>query len=94
MCGTGIAINPYVTLELPWPEEGDTKMKFLRILKKIMTSTRSMKTDDVGRGETAAMVYGDDVYIVLLHDRALRQLALAESRRVDYRRDAGWPFIR
>jgi hypothetical protein len=69
-------------------------MKLLRILKEIMTSPRSVKTDDAGRGETGAMVYGDDVYVVLLHDRAVRQLALAESRRVDYRCDAGWPFIR
>lgn len=69
-------------------------MKILRILKAIMTSPRSAKTDDTGRGETAAMVYGGDVYVVLLRDRAIRQLALAESRRVDHRRDAGWPFIR
>lgn len=65
-------------------------MKFLRILKEIMTSPRSMKTDDARRGDTAAMDYGDDVYIVLLHDRAVRQLALVESRQ----RGAGWPFIR
>ncbi len=69
-------------------------MKFLRILKEMMTWPRSAKTDDTGGGEIAAMIYGGDVYVVLLRDRVARQLALAESRRVDHRRDAGWPFIR
>ena len=40
------------------------------------------------------MVYVGDIYAVLVRDRAARQLALTERRRVDHRHDAGWPFIR
>jgi len=40
------------------------------------------------------MVYGGDIYAVLVRDRAVRQLALTERRRAHHRRDEGWPFIR
>ncbi len=68
-------------------------MRFLHIIKNIVVPPKSAQTD-TGRGETAAMVYMGDVYAVLLHDRVVRQLARAENRRLDHRREAGWPFIR
>ncbi|MHB8534603.1 MAG: hypothetical protein ACYDBW_04070 [Sulfuricaulis sp.] len=40
------------------------------------------------------MVYGGDIYAVLVRDRAVRRLALTERQRDDRRHDAGWPFIR
>ena len=69
-------------------------MKLLKTLKSKISVLLSAKADDAGRQETAAMVYGGDIYAVLLRDRAVRQLARSESRRLDHRRDAGWPFIR
>ena len=69
-------------------------MKLLKALKSKISILVSAKADDAGRQETAAMVYGGDIYAVLLRDRAVRQLARSENHRVDQRRDAGWPFIR
>ena len=69
-------------------------MKWLKALKRKITALKSAQTDDAGRWETAAMVYGGDIYAVLVRDRAVRQLVRVDSGRVDYRRDAGWPFIR
>lgn len=50
--------------------------------------------DDAGRWETAAMVYGGDIYAVLVRDRAVRHLTRVDNRWADHRHDAGWPFIR
>ena len=69
-------------------------MKWLKALIRTITALKSAQTDDAGRGETAAMVYGGDIYTVLVRDRAERQLTRRDSRWMDYRRDAGWPFIR
>lgn len=69
-------------------------MKLLKTLKAKISVLISAKTDDAGQQETAAMVYGGDIYAVLLRDRAVRQLARSESHGADHRRDAGWPFIR
>ena len=69
-------------------------MKWLKALKRKITALKSAQTDDAGRWETAAMVYSGDIYAVLVRQRAARQLARVDSRQRDYRRDAGWPFIR
>jgi len=69
-------------------------MKWLKALKRKITALKSAQTDDAGRWETAAMVYGGDIYAVLVRHRAMRQLARVDSSLPDYRRDAGWPFIR
>ncbi len=69
-------------------------MKWLKALKRKITALKSAQTDDAGRWETAAMVYGGDIYAVLVRDRAVRHLTRVDSRWVDHRRDAGWPFIR
>ena len=69
-------------------------MKWLKALKRKITALKSAQTDDAGRWETAAMVYGGDIYAVLVRQRAVRQLARIDSSQRDYRRDAGWPFIR
>jgi hypothetical protein len=69
-------------------------MKLLKKLKSKISVWMSARTDDSGQQETAAMVYGGDIYAVLLRDRAVRQLARSERQRIDSRRDAGWPFIR
>lgn len=68
--------------------------KLLDAVKAKISALRSAETDDAGLQETAAMVYGGDIYAVLVRDRAVRRLELADSRRVDHRHDAGWPFIR
>ncbi len=68
--------------------------KWLTGIKSKITALTSAKTDDAGWQETAAMVYVGDIYAVVLHDRAARQLARSGDNRLDYRRDAGWPFIR
>ena len=96
MSGTGIAISIGAAPELPGAggAEESIKMKWLKTLKRKITALKSAQTDDAGRWETAAMVYGGDIYAVLVRDRAVRQLARVDSGRVDYRRDAGWPFIR
>ena len=93
--GTGIAISirqrpNYQGLE----ERGSIIMKWLKALTRKITASKSAQTDDAGRWETAAMVYGGDIYAVLVRDRAVRHLTRVDSRWVDYRRDAGWPFIR
>ncbi|MDH5511583.1 MAG: hypothetical protein OEY27_00060 [Gammaproteobacteria bacterium] len=44
--------------------------------------------------ETAAMVYVGDIYAVLLRDRLARRQAQSRDHGSNYRRDAGWPFIR
>jgi hypothetical protein len=69
-------------------------MKFIDSVKAIISSFRSVKGDNTGRQETLAMVYGGDIYAVLVRDRAARQLAMTQRRRGDHRRDASWPFIR
>ena len=69
-------------------------MKWLKALKRKITALKSAQTDDAGRWETAAMVYSGDIYAVLVRQRAARQLARVDGRQRDYRRDAGWPFIR
>jgi len=69
-------------------------MKFLNSLRARLSSFRSAKSDDTTRQETLAMVYGGDIYAVLVRDRVARQLASSERRRADHRHDAGWPFIR
>ena len=69
-------------------------MKWLKALKRKITALKSAQTDDAGRWETAAMVYGGDIYAVLARDSAVRQLVRVDSGRGGYRRDAGWPFIR
>ena len=68
--------------------------KWLNHIKLRVSALISAKTDDAGWQETVAMVYVGDIYAVLLHDRVARHLAQADNRRQDYRRDAGWPFIR
>jgi len=68
--------------------------KWLNNIKSRMSALTSAKTDDAGWQETAAMVYVGDIYAVLLRDRVARRLAQADNHRQDYRRDAGWPFIR
>src|SRR3990170_8727300 len=77
-----------------WRKGGSIIMKWLKALKRKITALKSAQTDDAGRWETAAMVYGGDIYAVLVRDRAVRHLTRVDSRWVDYRRDAGWPFIR
>jgi len=69
-------------------------MKFLNSLRARISSFRSAKSDDTSRQETLAMVYGGDIYTVLVRDRAARQQASTERHRADRRHDAGWPFIR
>ena len=69
-------------------------MKLFGLLKTKITASKSAQTDDAWRQETAAMVYGGDIYAVLLHDRFVRQLALARVRRTQPRPDNVWPFIR
>jgi len=69
-------------------------MKLIELLKTKITASKSAQTDDAWRQETAAMVYGGDIYAVLLHDRFVRQLALARVRRTQPRPDTVWPFIR
>lgn len=68
--------------------------KWLKSIKTKMSAMTSAKTDDAGWQETAAMVYVGDIYAVVLHDRAARRLARSGDNHPDYRRDAGWPFIR
>ncbi len=68
--------------------------KWLKNIRSKVSALTSAKTDDAGWQETAAMVYVGDIYAVLLRDRVARRLAQADSRRLDYRRDASWPFIR
>ena len=69
-------------------------MKLFELLKTKITASKSAQTDDAWRQETAAMVYGGDIYAVLLYDRFVRQLALAKVRRTQRRPDSVWPFIR
>ena len=69
-------------------------MKLFELLKSKITALKSAQTDDAWRQETAAMVYGGDIYAVLLHDRFVRQLARAKVRRTQSRPDSVWPFIR
>ena len=69
-------------------------MKLLKNWKSKLSMLLSARTDESVRQETVAMVYGGDIYAVLLRDRVVRQLARSEVHRVDHRRDAGWPFIR
>ena len=69
-------------------------MKLFELLKTKITASQSAQTDDAWRQETAAMVYGGDIYAVLLHDRFVRQLALAKVRGTPHRPDTVWPFIR
>src|SRR3989304_2011529 len=76
-----------------WRKRGSIIMKWLKALKRKITALKSAQTDDAGRWEIAAMVYGGDIYAVLVRDRAVRHLIRADSRWVDYRHDAGGPFI-
>ena len=69
-------------------------MKLLDLLKTKIWASKSAQTDDAWRQETAAMVYGGDIYAVLLQDRFVRQRALANVRRAAVRHDTTWPFIR
>jgi len=69
-------------------------MKLLEFLRTKIWASKSVQTDDAWRRETAAMVYGGDIYAVLLQDRFVRQRALANVRRAAVRRDTTWPFIR
>lgn len=69
-------------------------MKLFELLKTRITASKSAQTDDAWRQETAAMVYGGDIYAVLLYDRFVRQQALARVRRTQSRPDNVWPFIR
>ena len=73
---------------------GSIIMKWLKALKRKITALKSAQTDDAGRWETAAMVYGGDIYAVLVRDRAVRHLTRVNNRWADNRHDAGWPFIR
>ena len=94
-CGTGIAISIWQCPNYHGLEEGGSIiMKWVKALKRKITALKSAQTDDAGRWETAAMVYGGDIYAVLVRDRAVRHLTRVDSRWVDHRRDAGWPFIR
>ena len=81
---------------LPRVEEqgGIIMMKILNYLKARLSSFRSANRENSNRQETLAMVYVGDIYAVLVRDRAVRQLALTERRRMDHRHEAGWPFIR
>jgi len=95
--GTGIAISIWQRPNYHGLEEikgGAIIMKWLKALKRKITALKSAQTDDAGRWETAAMVYGGDIYAVLVRNRAVRHITRADSRRVDHRHDAGWPFIR
>ncbi len=93
--GTGIAISIWQCPNYHGLEErGAIIMKWLKALKRKITALKSAQTDDAGRWETAAMVYGGDIYAVLVRDRAVRHLTRVDSRWSDYRHDAGWPFIR
>ncbi len=69
-------------------------MKWLQALKRKITALKPAQTGDADRWETAAMVYGGDIYAAMVRHRAVRQLARVDGRQPDYRRDAGWPFIR
>jgi hypothetical protein len=69
-------------------------MKLFELLKTKITASKSAQTDDAWRQETAAMVYGGDIYAVLLHDRFVRQLAFARVRRTPSHTDNVWPLIR
>ena len=77
-----------------WRKGGSIIMKWLKALKRKITALKSAQTDDAGRWETAAMVYGGDIYAVLVRDRAVRHLTRVDNRWADHRHDAGWPFIR
>ena len=94
-CGTGIAISVWQCPNYHGLEErGSIIMKWLKALKRKITALKSAQTDDAGRWETAAMVYGGDIYAVLVRDRAVRHLTRVDNRLGDHRHDAGWPFIR
>ena len=77
-----------------WRKGGSIIMKWLKTLKRKITALKSAQTDDAGRWETAAMVYGGDIYAVLVRDRAVRHLTRVDNRWADHRHDAGRPFIR
>ena len=95
--GTGIAnihVKSKTRTATGGGARGNNIMKFLNYLKARMSSFKSANRENSNRQETLAMVYVGDIYAVLVRDRAARQLALTERRRVDHRHDAGWPFIR
>lgn len=69
-------------------------MKLLDLFKTRILASPSAQTDDARRQETAAMVYGGDIYAVLLRDRFVRQLARAKIRQTPGHLDTTWPFIR
>ena len=77
-----------------WRKGGSIIMKWVKALKRKITALKSAQTDDAGRWETAAMVYGGDIYAVLVRDRALRHLTRVDNRWADHRHDAERPFIR
>ena len=93
--GTGIAISIWQCPNYHGLEErGSIIMKWVKALKRKITALKSAQTDDAGQWETAAMVYGGDIYAVLVRDRAVRHLTRVDNRWADHRHDAGWPFIR
>jgi len=68
-------------------------MKRFAWLKAALSLFKPTKKGNSNLQETLAMVYGGDIYTVLVRDRAARRLARTESHR-DHRRDPAWPFIR
>ena len=68
--------------------------KWIKNIRTRLSALTSVKTEDAEWQETTAMVYVGDIYAVLLRNRAARLVAQADNHRLDYRRDAGWPFIR
>ncbi len=65
---------------------------FIQSLKHRLSCSRPMSLAELER-ETAAMVYGGDIYTVLVRDRAVRELAY-RGGRVQQASDAVLPFIR
>ena len=57
------------------------------------TGLKPEQSDDTAHRELTAMVYGGDIYAVLVRDRAVRRMTRTDYPS-KYRRDAGWPFIR
>ena len=68
-------------------------MKLFISLKAVLSLFKPRKRENSNLQETLAMVYGGDIYTVLVRDRAARRLARTGSHR-DHRRDPAWPFIR
>ena len=74
---------------------GSRKMRnWFKSVKARLSTPSSVREEDVSWQETAAMVYVGDIYAVLLRDRLARRQAQSRDHGSNYRRDAGWPFIR